>query len=40
MSLRLVADHTTVSVEVVGHIAVHITVSLEMVVKHFTSQCP
>ena len=32
----MVADHTTVSVEVVGHIAVHITVSLEMVVRHIT----
>ena len=36
MSLEMVTVHTTVSVVVVGHIAVHITVSLEMVVDHMT----
>ena len=36
VSLELLAEHTTVSVGVVGHIAVHITVSLETVVEHIT----
>ena len=37
VSLEMVEEHTTVSVGVVGHIAVHITVSLEIVVDHSTA---
>ena len=36
VSLEMVTEHTTVSVGVVGHIAVNSTVSLEMVVNHIT----